>query len=157
MTMPIQRIKRYRLLAILLATVCLTTILTIKGCEFFPESTFTLASDSRLPKWATLPQGRTRAAVSLTVSFYSMPWGGSARFTLQDKNKQTTEKESGKVRCRNPFQLINPPQGFPSGYPKYEAVTVKGITEIMEQRKPEPILYITDDAAVWKQYESIGC
>jgi hypothetical protein len=86
-----------------------------------------------------------------------MPWGGSARFTWQDKNKQTVEKQSGKVRCRNPFQLKNPSQGFPSGYPNYDVITVYGITEIMEQRKPEPILYVTDDPAVWKQYESMGC
>ncbi len=149
----IQRIRQYRLLAILLVVV----FVAIKGCELFPEATFTLANDSRLPKWVTLPQALTRASVSLTVSFYSMPWGGSARFTLQDKNKQTIEKESGTVRCRNPFQLKNPPQGFPHDYPNYEAVTVNGITEIMEQRKPEPILYITDDPAVWKQYESMRC
>ncbi len=149
----IQRIKRYRLLAILLVIV----FLTIKGCELFPEATFTLASDSRLPKWVTLPPGLTRADVSLTMSYYSMPWGGSARFILLDKNKQTIEKENGKMRCRAPFELENPPRGFPSGYPAYEAITVHGITEIIEHRKMEPIFYVTDDTAVWKQYESIGC
>jgi hypothetical protein len=152
----IQRIKRYRLLAILLVIVLLI-FLNAKGCELFPEATFALANESRLPKWITLPPGLTRADVSLTMSYYSMPWGGSARFVLQDKNKQTIEKENGKVRCENPFQLKNPPQGFPSGYPSYEAITVNGITEIIEQRKQEPIVYVTDDTVVWKQYESIGC
>lgn len=156
MTTPIQRIKRYRLLAILLAIVCLT-ILTIKGCEFFPESTFSLASDSRLPKWVTVPAGLTRADVSLTMSYYIWPWEPGALFILRDKNGQVIKKEGGKTRCREPFQLKNPPQGFPSGYPAYEAITVNGITEIIEHKKMEPIFYVTDDPAVWKQYESIGC
>jgi hypothetical protein len=98
-----------------------------------------------------------RANVSLSLSYYSIPWVGNARFILKDKNQQIIEKYNGRVRCNKPFQLKSLPQGFPSGYPNYEAVTVNGITEIMEQRKPEPILYVTDDTAVWKQYESIGC
>jgi hypothetical protein len=91
------------------------------------------------------------------MSYYIMPWGGSARFILQDKNKQTIEKQSGKVRCEEPFQLKNALQRSPSDYPAYEPVTVNGITEIIEHRKMEPIFYVTDDTAVWKQYESIGC
>jgi hypothetical protein len=148
-----QRVKRYQLLAILLVV----GFLSMKGCELFPEATFTLANDSRLPKWVTLPPGPTRPDISLTMSYYVMPWGRTAQFTLRDKNKKTLEKESGKVRCRGPSQLKNPPQGFPSGYPVYEAVTVNGITEIVEHKKMEPIFYVTDDAAVRKEYESIGC
>jgi hypothetical protein len=63
------------------------------GCELFPESTFKLASESRLPKWVTLPPGFTRANVSLTMSYYIKPWGSSAQFTLQDANKQIIEKD----------------------------------------------------------------
>jgi len=149
----IQIIKRYRLLAILLVVA----LLTIKGCELFPEATFELASDSRLPKWVTLPPGLTRANVSLTMSYYMVPWR-RAKFILQDKNEKTIEKKNGKMRCRTgPFELVDPPQGFPPGYPAYEAITINGITEIIEHRKMEPIFYVTDDPIVWKQYESIGC
>jgi hypothetical protein len=76
---------------------------------------------------------------------------------LRDKNERIIKKETGKMRCKEPFQLKNPPQGFPSGYPSYEAIIVNGIVEIIEHRKMEPIFYVTDDTAVWKQYESIGC
>jgi hypothetical protein len=148
----IQRIKRYRLLAILLVVV----FLAIKGCELFPEATFELASDSRLPKWVTLPPGVTRANASLTMNYYFALWR-RAQFILQDKNGRTLRKESGKMRCRAPFELENPPQGFPPGYPMYEAIAVNGITEIIEHKKMEPIFYVTDDPAVWKQYESMGC
>jgi hypothetical protein len=148
----IQRIKQYRWLAILLVTV----VLTIKGCELFPEATFELASDSRLSKWVTLPPELTRANVSLTMNYYFALWRTS-QFILRDTQGRRIKKESEKMRCRAPFELANPPQGFPSGYPAYEAITVNGITEIIEHRKPEPIFYVTDDTAVWKQYESIGC
>src|ERR1700722_9328391 len=148
----IQRIRRYRWPAILLAIV----FLTIKGCYLFPEASFTLASDSRLPKWVTLQPGSTRADVSLTMNYYDVP-SRSAQFILRDKNGHTLKKENGKMRCGAPFELKNPPQGFPSGYPAYEAITVHGITEIIEHRKMEPIFYVTDDPVVWKQYESISC
>jgi hypothetical protein len=126
------------------------------GYEYFPESTFQLASESRQPKWVTLPPELTRANASLTMNYRIAPWR-SSQFILRDKNGHTLKKENGKMRCRAPFELKNPPQGFPSGYPAYEAITVHGITEIIEHRKMEPIFYVTDDPVVWKQYESIGC
>ena len=153
MTTLIQFIKRHLFLGILLAIVCFTNM----GCEFLAESTFKLSDESRLPKWVTLPPGLTRADVSLTMSYYIWPWGRSAQFILRDKNGQIVKKENGKMRCGKPFELENPPQGFPPGYPGYEEITVNGITEMIEHRKMEPIFYVTDDTAVWKQYESIGC
>jgi hypothetical protein len=126
------------------------------GYEYFPESTFQLASESRLPKWVTLSPELTRANASLTMNYRVVPWR-SAQFILRDKNGHILKKEHGKMRCGAPFELENPPQGFPSGYPAYEAITVHGITEIIEHKKMEPIFYVTDDTAVWKQYESIGC
>jgi hypothetical protein len=53
------------------------------GCAWFPESTFELASESRLPKWITLPPGLTRAEISITMSYYIMPGGCSATFTVK--------------------------------------------------------------------------
>jgi hypothetical protein len=50
-----------------------------------------------------------------------------------------------------PNQLKHPPPGFPPSYPAHEVITVNGITEIIEHRKMEPIFYITDDPAVWKE------
>jgi hypothetical protein len=58
------------------------------GCEWFPESTFELASQSKLPKWITLPPGLARADASITMSYYVMPWGRSVVFVLQDAKGQ---------------------------------------------------------------------
>jgi hypothetical protein len=83
-----QRIKKHLLLGISLAIVCSVNI----GCESLSESTFKLADESRLPKWVTLPLGLTRADVSLTMSYYIRPWGNSAQFILQDKNRASNRK-----------------------------------------------------------------
>jgi hypothetical protein len=128
----------------------------IVGCEYFPESTFQLASESRLPKWITLPAGVTRADVSITMSYYSTPFGGSAIFLLQDAKGKTFEKVYGKEKCSGPYQLKNPPPGFPHGYPAYEEITVGDTTEIIEHRKMEPVFYVTDDPAVGTEVAS-GC
>lgn len=137
----------------LIAGVCIFAY-AVSGCL---ESSFRIASESRLPQWVTLPAGVERADVSLTVSYYTTLLGDSVQFTLQDKNKQTIKKVSGRDRCLKPFQLTNSPRGLPSGYPNYAVVTVDGITEILEQRRPEDILYVTDDPVVWKQYRTVGC
>ena len=66
----------------LLLFVALTISGSGTGCEWFPESTFALASESRLPKWITLPPGLTRADVSIKMSYYIKPWGSSATFIV---------------------------------------------------------------------------
>jgi hypothetical protein len=142
----IRRIDKF-----LLLFVALTISGSAIGCEWFPESTFELASESRLPKWNTLPPGLTRADVSITMSYYVMPWGRSATFILQDAKGKIRTKVTGKTRGLGPNQLKHPPPGFPPGYPAYEVITVNGITEIIEHRKPEAKFYITDDPAVSKE------
>ena len=149
--MLFQRIKGYLLLGILVPVAFSLYI------EFLPESTFELASDSRLPKWVNLPPGLTRGDVSLTMSYYILPGWKFARFVLRDKNGQVIKGEIGNLRCSRAFEPENPPEGSSPGYPAYEAVRIDGITELIDHKKMEPIFYVTDDPAVWKQYESIGC
>lgn len=153
MTSLIRRFNPHLMLALLVAILCSP----IMGCEYFAESTFRLASESRLPKWMTLPPGLPRSEVSVTMSYYIKPWGHSATFALQDAKGQLLEKVNGKVKCQEPIQLKNPPKGFPAGYPSYQAITVNGLTEIVEHKKMEPTFYVTDDPAVWKQYRATGC
>jgi hypothetical protein len=150
----LSRLSRYILVG---AGLIILTLTINKGCEYLPESTFRLASESRLPKWLKIPPKLTRADVSITMSYYNVLWGGRAVFVLQDKKGKTFEKVYGKETCGGPFQLKNRPEGLPSGYPGYEVVSVNGITEIFEQRKPEDILYVTDEPAVWNEYRAKGC
>src|SRR5580700_10593852 len=106
----------------------------IIGYQYFPESTFELASESRLPKFVTLPPGLTRADVSLKMSYYVKPWGRSATFILRNGGR-ILAKVNGKQKGLEPLLLKNPPEGFPHGYPSYEVITANGITDIIEHRK----------------------
>ena len=77
-----------------------------------------------------------------------------AVFKLYDNNRLFyLMKITGLQRGRHPLELKNPPAGFPKHYPSYEVITVDGITEIIEHRKMEPIFYVTDDPAIWKELE----
>jgi|SRR5580693_780000 len=83
----IKRIDKF-LLFILALTISGSAI----GCKGFPESTFELANESRLPKWITLPPGLTRTDVSIEMSYYVKPWGSSATFILRDTKGASTDK-----------------------------------------------------------------
>jgi hypothetical protein len=81
----IPRLGKYLLGA---AVAILAFTIVYQGLRMFPESTFLLASESRLPKWITLPPGLTRSDVSITMSYFAWP---SAGFVLQDAKGQTLE------------------------------------------------------------------
>ena len=116
------------------------------GCV---ESSFELASESRLPKWFAVPDGTSRNQLRVTMDYYT---DGDAVFKLYDKNRFFKLREvKGITRESHPIKLKNPPLGFPPGRPVYEVITVNGITDIIEHRKQEPIFYVTDDAAIWKE------
>lgn len=133
-----------RLLAVVLVVACLPLL----GCEFFPESTFDLAPESRLPKWFSLPPGLTRGEVTVKMSYYVKPSGRTATFTLSGSKKEKISEVRGTQRGLQPIELKKPPRGYPPGYPSYEIITVKGITEVIEHRRMEPIFYVTDNPAV---------
>ena len=140
--------------------LCICTLATVGqslvGCDRFPESTFVLASDSRLPIWIKVPPGVAISSLKLTISYYIRPLGANAVFSLQDKDT-VIEKLDAKVICRTPFTVPAHSSGSASGYPLYQAVSVKSVTEIIEHRRMEPVFYVTDNASVWKQYRASGC
>jgi len=117
----------------------------MSGCL---ESSFTLASESRLPAWFTPPPGLARTDVSVTLNYYTKPLGFDAKLSLKDRKGKKLAVINGKVKNLYPLELKNPPPGFDRGYPAYEVVVANGITEIMEHRKMEPIFYVVDDPAV---------
>jgi len=91
------------------------------------------------------------------MSYYDYPWGGRAAFILRDAKAQAIEKVWGVVKCKESFQLKSLQQGYPPGYPSFEAISVNNVTEIIEHKKMEPLFSITDNPAVWQQYKAIGC
>jgi len=136
---------------ILLVCVALTILSSaIIGCEYFPESSFELANESRLPKWFSLPAGLARPDVSVTMNYYVNPWGRDGTFILYDKKKHVLGKISAKLRGEAPLSSNGFPAGPGNDYPSFEVITANGKTEIIEHKKMEPVFYITDDPAIWK-------
>jgi hypothetical protein len=120
----------------------------LSGCRYFPESTFELANESRLPSWVVLPPEVTRSNVSITMSYYSKLWGDDVLFTIHGGGAPT--EVSGKEKCRGPIHLKSPAGESSSDYPRYQLVTVNGVNEVIEHRKMEPVFYISDDPEVRK-------
>ena len=54
-------------------------------------------------------------------------------------------------RQRKILESDSRPLGFYKGYPAYEAITVKGVVDIVEYRAMEPVFYMTDDPEIWKE------
>jgi hypothetical protein len=111
------------------------TLFPAVGCL---ESAFTLANDSRLPRWMTLPPGVTRADVSVTLSYYTSLGGDDAKVILRDRRGKLLAEVRGKMRCHSSS----------SSYPTYEVVEVNGVSELIEHKKMEPVFYIADDPAL---------
>ena len=124
-------------------------LLALTACNSFPEASFSLAADSRLPRWFAVPSGMKRSDLSVRMDYYVNPSGRTAQFTLAGPGGNIVAKAAGKVRGLAPSQVNDPPSGRMQQYPLYEVVTVNGITEIVEHRRLEPTFYLTDDAAVW--------
>lgn len=134
------------------AFVCLALI----GCGFFVEASFSLASESRLPKWFKLLPGQTRADVTVTMDYYLDSSGRTATFALRDSSGLVTSKVTGKLKGLEPLQRSTKLTGYPEGYPSYEIITVGETSEIIEHRQVEPIFYVTDDPAVLAEFKSHG-
>lgn len=141
--------KSMRKAALILLVV---TLIVLGGCGQKSESTFDLAPESRLPKWFTLPTGKSRSDVSVAMSYYIDSAGRKSKLTLLDSKKQTIVEVNGTQMGSAPFQLKNPRPGFPAGYPSYEILTVNGITELIEHRQMEPLFYIVDDSEVLNEF-----
>jgi hypothetical protein len=136
----------------LIAAVCISAWATT-GCI---ESSFNLASESRLPQGMAIPPGLTRADVTVTLDFYTL---GQARFTLRDKTGKKRTTVTGKTKG-NPIYLKATPKGPDPTVPGYELVVINGVTEIMKCRpyrehenmvqngRIVALFYVIDDPAI---------
>jgi len=75
------------------------------------------------------------------VDYYTL---GKAKFILRDKNGRKIGMVTGHIEG-SPLHLRKPPQGYEPRYPVYVLIVIDGVTEIMEHRRPDDILNVTDD------------
>ena len=122
--------------------IALATLLS--GCEYFPESSFKLSNESRIPKWFELPENISRSDIEVVMNYYVKPWGRTAEFILKNKSNEVLDEVKGSQKGSGPQR----PHG--GKYPSYEIITVNEITEVIQHRKMEPIFYIVDDSETLK-------
>jgi hypothetical protein len=88
------------------------TIVLFWGCRYFPESSFDLAPDSRLPKWFAIPNGLSRSDITVQMNYYIEPCGifeknnglGCATFELWDISSYMKGKTQAVITRRNAIQ-----------------------------------------------------
>lgn len=127
--------------------------LLISACEYFPESSFKLSEGSRLPNWVSIPAGMSRSEITVTLSYFSKPWGRSCTLVVEGPQKEQLVKLSGKVYGNGPMKVKSSTSDTSSDYPSYELITINNVAEVIEHRRQEPIFYVTDDPAVLKALE----
>ena len=120
--------------------------MVLNGCGLFPEATFALSPASRLPSWFRLPPGHSRADVTVSMSYFTLPNGRIAQLKMSTTRGETISKVTGTLRGLKPSVL----PGSHNGYPSYEVIGVNGMVEVIEHRAMEPIFYVTDDIDVRK-------
>src|SRR5258708_39549150 len=90
-------------------------------------------------------------AYGRTVPFRCQSNNGLLLKLVDGKSRNTIGRVSGKLKGSDPITLAHTSTGARKGYPAYEIITVRGITEIIEHRQMEPIFYIADDPRVWAE------
>jgi hypothetical protein len=128
--------------------VCATLVLSVcvpaLGCT---ESSFVLSYNSRLPRWFQ-DAGVARQDAVVTLDYYNTGRSIEARFRLMTRAGRTVATAVGQRRNQFPVTL-GPDNGAPTPpWPNYEIITVDGITDVIDQRAPEPIFFVTDDPEV---------
>ncbi len=115
------------------------------------ELSFELASTSRLPKWIELPESYERNQFKLKIDYYLNSSGGEAIFNLLDEKGKTLKVVKGSI-LRKPLTLKKQLEGYSKGYPKFQIITINGITDVIEHKKMESKFYMADDSDVLKEF-----
>jgi len=122
----------------------LSLLFLIVGCDFrygFPESTFHIAAESRLPKWFDNP-AHDRQDLDVTVTYYVPPFM-QPRVIMKLTNRKTgkiLKEVTGVVRWHPDSERrgrIN--------YPLYDIIKVDSVEEVFEKKQTGNILHVTDD------------
>jgi len=122
----------------------------------FPESNFRLSPDSRLPKWFEIPNGYTRKDLTVEFYYYLSPliWKNNFRAILlgPPPNYKKLDQKIGQsilhpamVKKQNVYGGFNP-----YVYPMITIDTIDNTIEVIEQRRAEAILYVSDDPELKK-------
>jgi hypothetical protein len=117
----------------------------VLGCV---EAKFTLATDSRLPRWFVNPANLQRADITVTLQYLTPSReNDDALLEMRDSHGQLLSSVRGQA-CWHPVMenKKNKFGGFDSNsYPHYRYIKANGSIEVIEHRQMEPIFRISDD------------
>lgn len=151
-TRPVTYPRRLRWFFVVLLPVVAACSPTL-GCE---EARFTLAKESRLPRWFNALPDTPRDAVTVQMvnytSFLPSDRSRTAVFTLRDQAGSARDEARGWLYGHRPLSLD--PSNDPRGV-SYEIVTVGEVSEVIEHRGPGPTFYVVDDPELRQRVESL--
>lgn len=131
-----------------LPAILLLSILSCAPLFGAVEARFTLAPDSRLPKWFSLPAGVDRSGISVQLTYLTpAKEADDAVLEMRDRQGQLLGSVRGTA-CWHPAMEKKKNQygGFePDSYPHYRYIKSQGVIEVIEHRKMEPVFRISDD------------
>jgi hypothetical protein len=139
-----EKSKKVTAALILLVTLFLFTIWSASTpwIGWCPESNFTLSSDSKFPKWFSVPPGYDKKDLAVEIYYYAPPPPISSNFKTillgPPPEHKTLDKKIGTVQW-------HPATRSYSDYPSYHIVNVNGTIELIEHKKMEPIFYVSDN------------
>lgn len=110
-------------------------VVLIAGCY---ESKFELHPSSRLPSWLNLPEHVERKDVRVVMTFQRP---GEVEFDVYVEPSLMPNISADGRKSWHPISV----QRGVNTYPNWSIIEVDGISDVYEQRKLEPFLYIVDD------------
>jgi len=122
----------------------------ISACAWFPESTFYLSPQSRLPRWID-GRGIPSSELTVRIDYIGPLWGTPyARITVKDNRRNLLERIDVPLISSVGVQTAD---GAPArgSYPNYQVHALNGAVDIFEQRRAVNTLYMCDDVAVWSK------
>jgi hypothetical protein len=137
------RLLRPKLLLVVGLTVgaCSPT----RGCI---ESDFVLSPDSRIPAWFRVSPTARREDYEVTVDYWSGPFGRTATVSVKTRRGWPLDSVVAEQRGNQPLTLVPHSATGRIPYPTYEVLTARGITEVIEHRRMEPVCYLVDDPEI---------
>ena len=112
----------------------------------FVESEFELTNDSRLPRWFSVPPGRSRDDVTVTLRYYTFH---SVVLWLVDRESGRTLSKVSGSDCWHPEidrHLRNAAGGFdPGNRPSLTVVRVGGAMEVFDHPPMTSRFRVVDD------------
>ena len=113
------------------------------------ESNFTLAQDSRLPQWYSLPVTAKRLDITLELTYWT---NGDAEFELKGQGVHNSTLWGHS--CWHPrTRYVRQADGTfrPPGGPEYVIVEVKGVVDVVEHDKTPGSFRMTDDDRIVRE------